>query len=342
MRRKGNLFDSIVDRGNMRLAVFKAMKGKRHRSDVREWVANIDSNLNRVTEQLLSQTFPVGRAHQFVIYDPKERIITAPCFEERMVHHAIMNVCEPCLDNIQIFDSYACRKGKGRLACLERVRVFASQYQWFYKLDIRKFFDSVSHARILELWKRKFKDPRLFFLMESIVRGYRHELGIGLPIGSLVSQHLANYYLGFFDRFIKETMRIHGYTRYMDDIALWGNDPAALREFGVLARTFLREELLLEIKDSPYGNRCSHGMDYLGCRVFSTHITLNRRSRIRFQRKWRWLEQQNSIGAISENELQARSTALVSFTRTPGLCTWKFRQHVLNKLEVGGRKARTV
>lgn len=139
MRRKGNLFDSIVDRENMRLAVFKAMKGKRHRSDVREWVANIDSNLNRVTEQLLSQTFPVGRAHQFVIYDPKERIITAACFEERMVHHAIMNVCEPYLDNIQIFDSYACRKGKGRLVCLERVGVFASQYQWFYKLDIRKF-----------------------------------------------------------------------------------------------------------------------------------------------------------------------------------------------------------
>ena len=54
-------------------------------------------------------------------------------------------------------------------------------------------------------------------------------MAVGLPIGALTSQHLANCYLGAFDRFVKETLRVRGYVRYMDDLVLWGDSPASLR-----------------------------------------------------------------------------------------------------------------
>ena len=340
MRRTGRLFDQIVDRDNLRMAVHKALKSKRQHQEAQVWLANLEHNLQRIANQLRTHTFPVGRHHQFVIYDPKERLITAPCFEERIVHHAIMNICEPHLDRLLIFDSYACRKGKGRLACLERVRKYAARYPWFLKLDIRKYFDSIPHERLLGLWQQRFKDPCLFRLLSSIVRGYRGNLGRGFPIGSLTSQHLANFYLGWYDRFVKEQLRIPGYTRYMDDIALWSDDQQVLRDAEKSSCAYLREQLELEVKPEPHLNRSAHGMNFLGCRAFPTHLLLNRASRVRMRRRWRNVEEQFTNGEITEAELQTQATALMSYMQTPGLSTWKFRQSVLSTLMVSGREAR--
>jgi hypothetical protein len=69
-----------------------------------------------IPKRLASGCFRFGRFNQFIIRDPKERIITAPCFEERVVHHAIMNACEPALDRWLIDDTFACRVGRGREA----------------------------------------------------------------------------------------------------------------------------------------------------------------------------------------------------------------------------------
>jgi hypothetical protein len=83
-------------------------------------------------------------------------------------------------------------------------------------------------------------------------------------------------------------------------------------------------------------------MDFLGCRVFPSHQTLNRRSRVRFQRKLHALEAAFLEGRIDEATLQQRGTALVAFTRTAGLSSWRFRQHVLESSLVDGQGPRTV
>ena len=171
----------------------------------------------------------MGRFRQFVIRDPKERIISAPPFAERVLHHALMNVCEPHLERWLIPDTFACRAGKGRDRRSRSRRHFAGRFPFFFKLDIRKYFDSVPHDRLLDRLARRFKDRPLLDLFGRIVRSFRASLGRGLPIGSLTSQHFANFYLGWFDRFVKETLRLRGYMRYMDDMALWADDRATLR-----------------------------------------------------------------------------------------------------------------
>jgi hypothetical protein len=122
----------------------------------------------------------------------------------------------------------------------------------------------------------------------------------------------------------------------MDDCALWGETSRQLRAHLADMTAFLRGELSLELKPEPYINRTSHGMDFLGCRVFPRHITLNRRSRVRFRRKLRGLEHTYGKGELDEDILQQRATAMVAFTRVPGVSSWRCRQGVLDFLPVSG------
>ena len=341
MRRIGNLFQRIADRDNLRLAFGKAVRGKRHRPEVRRFAADLEARLRSIGNQLQSGKTLVGEFHQFVIHDPKERVITAPCFSARILHHAIMNVCEPVFERWLIDDTFACRAARGREAALRRALHFSHGAPYFLKLDIRKYFDSVPHENLLRRLERLFKDRRLLELFARIVRGFRPEIGRGLPIGSLTSQHFANFYLGWFDRFAKETLRIRGYVRYMDDMLVWAATSKELQAVLIACRQFLRDELGLELKLNSHLNRSSHGVDFLGCRVFPTHLVLNRRSRVRFGRKFAALERMSSKELIADAALQAQSAALVAFAKAAGASSWHFRRGVVERLSVSGHKART-
>jgi hypothetical protein len=183
----------------------------------------------------------------------------------------------------------------------------------------------------LALWQRRFKDPRLFTLIAAIVRCYRNATGKGLPIGSLTSQHLANFYLGWLDRFVKEQLGIHGYVRYMDDIAIWLPDGPEAKRVEREVRGFLADKLDLQPKPEPYSNRTAHGMDFLGSRLFPTHMVPNRRSRLRFRQKWQALAKAHRLQTLSDREFQNRATSLVSFLKTEGMSSWHFRKRTLHQ-----------
>jgi len=124
----------------------------------------------------------------FTIHDPKERTICAANFRERVMHHALMNVCEPALERAAIFDSYACRQGKGQLAAVQRAESYARRYGWFLKLDVRKYFDSIDHAVLRGLLREKFKDVVVLALFDQVLASYQTAPGRGLPIGNLTAQ----------------------------------------------------------------------------------------------------------------------------------------------------------
>lgn len=95
MKRAGNLYERIADPENLRVAFLKSIRGKRGKAEVVACSTNLDANLSLLREQLLAEQVDVGHYHFFTVHDPKEREICAASFPERVLHHAIMNVCEP-------------------------------------------------------------------------------------------------------------------------------------------------------------------------------------------------------------------------------------------------------
>ena len=136
MKRIGQLMGAIAAPDNLRLAFWKAAKGKRGKADCLAFRERLDENLVALGAELLLGDVPVGDYHYFKVHDPKERTICAATFRERVLHHALMNVCEPVLERAAVFDSYACRKGKGRLLAVERAEAFARRHLWFLKLPL--------------------------------------------------------------------------------------------------------------------------------------------------------------------------------------------------------------
>ncbi len=329
----------IAGMDNLRLAFLKAKRGKSIKTDVIDFGHALEANLRLMREGLLSQMIPIGDYHFFTVYDPKERRICAAPFAERVMHHAIMNICEPMLERAAIYDSYACRKGKGRLAAIGRALEFLRKNRYYLKMDIRKYFDSIDQTVLSELLERRFKDRAVLTLFRLIIESYETSPDKGLPIGNLTSQHFANYYLGILDRFMKEDIRCRYYVRYMDDFVVWADDKIKLRKVLDQTETFLKERLKLNLKEMPCLNRTAHGMDFLGFRIFSCGARLNHRSKIRFIRKVRSAEEDYRLGLISELELQRRVTSLLAFVtkaQTLGL-----RKSIFSERGSAGQGART-
>ena len=105
MKRSGNLYERIAEPENLRLAFWKAARGKRGSAAVIAFATNLEGNLAEMRTRLLEQRPDIGHYHFFEVRDPKQRLICAASFPERVLHHAVMNICEPVLDRYAIFDS---------------------------------------------------------------------------------------------------------------------------------------------------------------------------------------------------------------------------------------------
>jgi len=85
MRRAANLFDRIYEPENLRIAFLKAARGRRGQAEVQQFMSGLDARVAEMSLRIRDGTFAIGRFQQFMIRDPKERVITAPCFEERVL-----------------------------------------------------------------------------------------------------------------------------------------------------------------------------------------------------------------------------------------------------------------
>lgn len=308
---------------NLRLAWLKAIKGKRDKDVVLKYREDLDANLEQLAFSLYSGEKVWGPYYSFTIYDPKERIIKVAPLEDRIAHHAIMNICEPIFDSFQIQDSYACRKNKGQHLALFRAVEFSQQYEWYLKCDVRKYFDRVSHSILLELLERRFKDRTLLETFTNLVESYHFQPGQGIPIGNLTSQFFANHYLGQLDKYIKRALGIQAYIRYMDDFVVWGRHEE-LRNVHKLIEEFCREKLSLELKPVQL-NRTSMGVPFLGMRVYPCSIRLSHRARCRFREKVQKNVSELGLGVLSVSEFGAKMNSLIAFIRFAKSLSFRLR-----------------
>jgi len=336
MRTSPLRLEQIADPENLRAAFLRAARGKAPRAEVIAFRTRLDAGLAQLHAEILSGTATARGFTRFRIFEPKERVIHAPCFRDRVLHHALVGLCEPEFERRLIADSYACRRGKGREAALRRAEHYAARHTWFLKLDVAKYFDSIPHATLIPGVAARFRDPRIVALWTRLIRAHETAPGRGLPIGALTSQHLANSYLAPVDRLVKETLLIPGYARDMDDMILWSDDRATLNAAKSQIETLLAARGL-RLKATWHLQPTARGADFLGYRVFPFGSRLARPSRRRFLRRWAWLERARELGAICEAEGQRRALALTAFVRVARREPLRRRLFGAAKTEVGHR-----
>ena len=329
MKRAKNLIPAIVALDNLYLAFWKARKGKEHRPEVYAFCQNFGENIRKLQNQIQNAWVDIGNYHYFTIYDPKERIICAAAFHERVLHHALMNVCHPVFENYQIYDSYATRLGKGTYSALDRAIYFQNKYAYFLKMDIRKYFDSIDHNVLLTLLNKRFKDKKLLSIFQQIIQSYSVSAGRGVPIGNLTSQYFANFYLAFADRYLKEKIGINGYVRYMDDMILWSNNKKELLQKGRQFEKYLNVYLTLDLKVN-FLNKNKQGLSFLGYRIFPNFVLLNKRSKARFKRKLKLYDYNWKYGYWTEEQYQRHLMPLFAFTEYAN--SYGFRKNVLKSI----------
>ena len=271
-------------------------------------------NLRSIQHKLALRQWLPGEYNTFTIHEPKERMITAAPFEDRVVHHAIMNIVEPYLERFSIHDSYACRRGKGLHKAIGRARNYQRRYPWFLKLDIRKYFDSIDHSILKSLLARRFRDSDLLELFSRIIDSAWTAPGKGLPIGNLTSQHFANFYLGYLDHFVKDTLGRKAYVRYMDDFCVWADSKAEMKTIKIAVEHFLGQRLNLNLKESATRLApVKYGLPFLGFRLFPHTIRMKHETLKRFVRKIKQYDYLVRTQAIQEIEAAQAMQSIYQF-----------------------------
>ena len=311
---------------NLVWAAYRAAQGKRLQPAVSTFVDNLDANLRSLRDRLLDGSVELGHSAVFRIFDPKPRTIHAPVFRERVLHHALIRYVGPVLENSLVADTFACRVGKGAIAAARRAQHFSRRYAWFGKLDVRHYFASICHTRLLGMLEHKFKDRRLLELLERIIRSCPSEPGRGLPIGTLTSQNFANFYLTQLDRLLLEKLRVRGMVRYMDDVVWWCDSRADVQAVADAAERLLHERLSLQIRPPLQVNRSIRGIPICGFRVFPGRMLLSVRRRKLYscgRRRW---ESRFDRGEINAQELQSGYAATLGITLHADASAWRMEQ----------------
>jgi hypothetical protein len=198
-----------------------------------------------------------------------------------------------------IVDTHACIPGRGTHGALARFLGFVRArggVGTVLKCDIRSYFASVDHAVLLGLVERNVADPRLLRLVRSLVEHGGERTGRGMPIGNLTSQMFANLYLDPLDHFVKETLRVRHYLRYME---------ARVRQRDVEA--FLADRLRLVLNPvrlsvTPLSSAC----DVLGyVRHGDGRLRVRRRGVRRLVRRLPLLRARLDAGVIDQRRVRA-------------------------------------
>jgi retron-type reverse transcriptase len=300
MKRAGNLFEEIISFKNVLNASRKARKGKRLKPSTARFELNLEKNLFEIIEVLKNKSYEPGGYHDFFIYDPKKRLISAAPYFDRVIHHALLNVIGPILEKSFIFDTYACIKGRGTHSAVERYREFQRENSFVLKCDIQKYFESIDHGILMEMLSKKIKCLDTLCLMEKIISskstGRRLEYfegddlfspsvrEKGIPIGNLTSQFFANFYLNGFDHFVKETVKARYYIRYCDDFVLFNNSKKWLNDAKLAVSLYLETLRLRLHENKSRVYRTSDGVDFLGYRIYPGYLRV-RKSRVKRYRK---------------------------------------------------------
>jgi hypothetical protein len=323
----------------------EARRGKKPSAGQADFHAHYIDRLLELEARLRAQTWHPSPPTCFIAIAPKAREIHAPAFADRVVHHWLVPQLERIYEPTFIHDSFSNRAGKGTHMAVERLRGMVRQVESgqgggsYLQLDIRNFFNSIHRPTLYELLKIRMERAGLSIEARKAVHallnyplsrtGVRwactdaeraavppHKRlenagpGCGIAIGNLSSQFFANVYLDRLDQFVKHSLKVPRYVRYVDDFVLVHRDAEQLERWRVAIAAFLKAELRLELKADQRLRRLGAGIDFLGYVIYPYHTVVRERVIGHAREKLAAWERQYCTGAVIPVEALDRRQSL--------------------------------
>ena len=324
MQKASNVMPRIVAYSNLLRADHDSSLSKRFRPEVMEFNANLAENLLSLEADFLSGEYESGLYREGLVRIPQVRLIQVSQFRDRVAQQAIYGELYPILEPHYIYHSYACRKGKGSVQAslnlqnwLRQIRRKPDAANWVCgKIDVAKFFYRLDHGVIMELYEKYIDDPLLLKIIGNIINCKHTPFGlpegktctevpreerlydVGVPIGSLMSQTTANMVMNEVDQFAKHTLHIHYYTRYMDDIIILAPNKETLQKWMNAIKDFMLQNLKLKCNKKTQIIPLSHGIPFVGKRIWAHKILLRKSTAKHMKRALRHLEAQYKAGEV--------------------------------------------
>lgn len=241
--------------------------------------------LASVKRRIASGTFSIETFKEFWVHEgDKWRLIQSPTIEDRIGINAIVRVLEKHIYPTIVLTSGASIKGRGMHRLYRKMRSDIRHdregTRYFYKCDIRKFYQSVVQAIMKMVIRRYVKDKWLLPILDSFVE----LLEKGISIGLRSSQFYGNILLSRLDHRMKEQEHCHYYYRYCDDIVILASNKKQLWHW----RNVVHEEIAnlgLELKPSEAVRPTETGIDFLGYVDDGEHTRLRKRTKQNAARK---------------------------------------------------------
>lgn len=308
-------------------AYLSCRKNKRKTINALDFELDFEKKLRDLLRELKSRKYIPGRSICFAVEKPKVREIFAADFRDRIVHHLFVNEIIEYAQRRFIYDSYACLKNKGTLKAVKRLQHFIKQEAhfskgelWYLKMDVASFFVSIDKNILFEILgtfinrlkrRREWKGEMMWLgriiifhrcqdnyvtkgdlnLLASIPHEksmFGQLAGKGLPIGNYTSQFFANLYMNELDYFIKRSMKIKKYLRYVDDVVVISENIEKLRTLPMVIDNFLRERLALKLsKKKTIIQPVKRGIEFLGYFIKPTHTLVKNNVVSRLKNKLR-------------------------------------------------------
>ncbi len=345
-RRHDNLFDQFASFKALRAAAQRAVRGKRKKPGAASFFANLERELLSLECQLLDGSYRPGRYVAFEVTDPKKRIVSAAPFRDRVVHHALCSVVDPIFEAGFIDNTFANRRFKGTHRAIEVYEGYRDRHAHVLRCDIYRYFPAIDHAVLKQAFRRRISCARTLALLDLIVDASNAQEPVnlyfpgddlfapfarrrGLPIGNLTSQFFANLYLDGFDHYVTEVLRAP-YVRYVDDFALFHDDPAVLTDWRSRIDSYLERRRLRLHPSKTHLAPTAQSSPFLG---FVLHADGGRSlpddNVDRFRNRLRGLRDQFGAGTIGLGDVEPRVRAWIAHASNAQ--TWRLRQSIFGE-----------
>ena len=229
-------YKEAIDYEHLYISALKCKKNVLWKTSVASFSMNLPTQIRLLSERLNNGTYISREPIQFKVYSPKVRDILSIPYIDRVYQRSLNdNILYPVMTRSFIYDNCACQQGKGtdfaRARIKEHLRRFYRKHKtngYILQIDIKKYYDSMSHKIVIEMFKSKL-DSETFSAVEQILRNqYKGERGYNA--GSQLIQIAGISFLNGIDHYIKEKLKIKGYVRYMDDLILIHEDKKYLED----------------------------------------------------------------------------------------------------------------